>query len=262
MSKGKIDAAFIQYAADILGETSSGLSGGQIITHCNRYAVEFNVDIPITNPNFGQFGNVVPNKRTALYKNLMVFNGPQQFTIIKELCELPLFKKNKLAQEVKKRLFERFFQYASGPIYMEEHIPTGWERVDRAIDEMKTRLEVSDTEEKFQAIGMLGRETLISIAQQVFDASKHKTLDGVEASQTDAKRMLDAFLQYELKDASEKARKWAKSAVDLGNQLTHDRNATKRDAHLCLIAVISIASFVKMIDETSANNMPDNERNF
>lgn len=251
MSKDKIDAAFIQYAADILGETSSGLSGGQIVTQCNRYAVDFNVDIPITSSNFGQFGSIFPNKRTALCKNLMAFNGRQQFTIIKELCELPLFKENKQAQEVKKRLFERFSQYASGPLYMEEHIPTGWERVDRSIDEMKARLEVADTEEKFQAIGMLGRETLITIAQQVFDVSKHKTLDGVEASQTDAKRMLEAFLQYELNDSSEKARKWAKSAVDLGNQLTHDRTATKRDAQICLIAVSSIAAFIRVIDETS-----------
>lgn len=254
MYKDKIDAAFIRYATDILGETNTGLSGGQIVTHCNGYAVDFNVDIPITSSDFGQFGNIVPNKRTALYKNLMAFNGRQQFTIIKELCELPLFQENAQAQEVKKRLFERFPQFSSGPIYIEEHIPTGWERVDRSIEEMKMRLEVADTEEKFQAVGMLGRETLITIAQQVFDSSRHKTLDGVEASPTDAKRMLEAYLQYELKDSSNKAKKWAKSAVDLGNQLTHDRNATKRDTQICLIAVSSIASFIRAIDETSSDN--------
>ena len=46
---------------------------------------------------------------------------------------------------------------------------------------------------------MIGRETLITIARQVFDADKHLTIDGVEASKTDAKRMLEAFLNYELK---------------------------------------------------------------
>lgn len=249
--KDKIDAAFIQYAADILGETDTGLSGGQIVKHCNSYAVDFHVDIPITSPDFGKFGSIVPNKRTALYKNLMAFNGKQQFVIIKELCELPIFQENKQAQELKKRLFERFCQFASGPLYIESHEPTGWERVDRSIAEMKSRLEVADTEEKYQAIGMNGRETLITIAQQVFDAAKHETLDGVEASPTDAKRMLEAYLRYELKDASEKARKWVRCAVDLGNQLTHDRSATKRDSELCLIAVSSIASFIRTIDETS-----------
>jgi hypothetical protein len=74
-------------------------------------------------------------------------------------------------------------------------------------------------EEQFQAIGILGRETLITIAQQVFDATKHPTLDGVESSTTDAKRMLEAFLQYELVESSEKARKFAKCAVDLAINL-------------------------------------------
>ena len=91
--KDKIDAAFIQHAADILAETYTGLSGGQIVKHCNNYAIDFNVDIPIASPDFGKFGSIVPNKRTALYKNLMAFNGKQQFVIIKELCELPIFQK-------------------------------------------------------------------------------------------------------------------------------------------------------------------------
>ena len=92
--KDKIDAAFIEHAADILVETYTGLSGGQIVKHCNNYAIDFNVDIPIASPDFGKFGSIVPNKRTALYKNLMAFNGKQQFVIIKELCELSIFQKN------------------------------------------------------------------------------------------------------------------------------------------------------------------------
>lgn len=39
--------------------------------------------------------------------------------------------------------------------------PTGWERVDRAIYEMKVSLVNAHNEEQFQAIGMIGRETLI-----------------------------------------------------------------------------------------------------
>jgi len=76
-------------------------------------------------------------------------------------------------------------------------------------------------------------------------------LDGVETSTTDAKRMLEAFLQYELMASSEKERKFAKSAVDLGNQLTHDRNATKREALMCLFSVTAVASLIKLIQESS-----------
>ncbi|MCI1269579.1 MAG: hypothetical protein LKG21_06735 [Ruminococcus sp.] len=226
----KIDDAFVSYAADTLADTSKGLTGSQIVKYSNSYAVDFNVNIPVTSPDFGKFGSIIPNKRTALYKNLCAFDGRQQFVFIKELCELPMFEYNNKVNELKSRLFERYSRYASSPIYIEKYEPTGWERVDRALEEMKLRLETADNEEKYQAIGMIGRETLITIAQQVFVSDKHPTADGVEASTTDAKRMLEAYLRYELSDSSEKAKKMARSAVDLGNQLTHDRNATKRDA--------------------------------
>lgn len=246
----KIDDIFISYSSDILADTNSGLSGSQIVKECNSYAIDFGVATPISNSNFGKFGSIVPNKRTALYKNLQVFSGRQQFTIIKELCELPTFSNNEKAKELKNKLFARYSRFSTGLSITEQCSPTGWERVDRAIVEMSNRLAVAKTEEQFQAIGMLSRETLITVAQQVFDSSIHTTLDGVEASRTDAKRMLEAFLQYRLADSSEKARKFAKSAVDFANQLTHDRNATKLDASMCLVAVTSVTSLIKtIIDE-------------
>lgn len=245
----KIDDRFILHACDILADTNSGLTGSQIIKECNSYAIDFNVTIPITSSNFGKFGTIVPNKRTALYKNLREFNGQQQFIIIKELCEFPIFEENKKVNELKEKLIQRYGNFSSGLEIIEKMSSTGWKRVDRSISEMKNRLAVASTEEQYQAIGMLSRETLITIAQQVFDASKHKTLDGVDASNLDAKRMLEAYLQYELGSSSEKARKFAKSAVDFSNQLTHDRNATKLDASMCLVAVISVASLIKTISE-------------
>lgn len=132
----------------------------------------------------------------------------------------------------------------SGEVYE----PTGWDRVDRAIYEMKQRIAVADTEEKFQAIGMLGRETLITTAQQVFNRDLHKTEDGVNPSDTDAKRMLDAYFIYTLSgSANERYRKFAKSAVDLANHLTHDRMAEKSDAEMCITAVISVISLVRAL---------------
>ena len=107
MNTKKLPDVFVSYAADTLAETNSGLTGAQIVKYCNSYAVDFGVDIPITSSNFGSFGSLVPNKRTALYRNLSVFNGQQQFVIIKELCELPLFENNSAVAELKKRLFER-----------------------------------------------------------------------------------------------------------------------------------------------------------
>ena len=38
--------------------------------------------------------------------------------------------------------------------------PTGWQRVDRTVTEMRSRLASANTEEQFQAVGLLCRETL------------------------------------------------------------------------------------------------------
>lgn len=130
--------------------------------------------------------------------------------------------------------------------------PTGWDRVDRAIYEMKKRIAVADTEEKFQAIGMLGRETLITAAQQVFNRELHKTADGIEPSDTDAKRMLDAYFMYVLSgSANERYRKFAKSAVDLANHLTHDRMAERSDAEMCITAVTAVINLVRTLSANS-----------
>lgn len=250
MTEKQLPEVFVKYAADTLADTNNGLSGSQIVKYCNLYAVDFGVDIPVATTDWGKFGSKVPNKRTALKRNLDAFSGRQQFTIIKELSELAMFQDNTAVQELKTKLFDRYAEFATSVIYEQHFEPTGWERVDRAIEEMKKRLLVADNEEKYQAIGMLGRETLITIAQQVFVKDLHPALDGVDISKTDAKRMLEAYLQYEMGEESEKVRKFCKTAVDLGNQLTHDRNATKKAASICIVSVASVASLIQAISES------------
>ena len=64
-----IQNIFIQNAADILGDTDSGLTSSQIVKLCSAYAIDFNINIPYTSLPFPADGTV-PNKRTALKKNL------------------------------------------------------------------------------------------------------------------------------------------------------------------------------------------------
>jgi hypothetical protein len=133
-----------------------------------------------------------------------------------------------------------------------EYVPTGWERVDRTVYEMRRRLVQATTEEQFQTIGMLGRETIITVAQQVYDKDIHLTDDGITPSNTDAKRMLDAYFKYELPGSSnERVRKYLKASLDLANNLTHDRLAMRRDAALCLTAVVSLVNTVKIVSHHS-----------
>ncbi len=148
-----------------------------------------------------------------------------------EISGRPVFQAQKITQEAE--VFEE---------------PTGWPRVDRQIDEIRLRLREATTEEQFQSVGHLCREVLISVAQAVYDRRRYPTLDGVEPSTTDAKRMLEAFISVELAGGDNaNARKHAKAAFDLANELQHRRTATFRDAALCTEAALSVVRIVAIL---------------
>ncbi len=129
-----------------------------------------------------------------------------------------------------------------------EYTPTGWMRVDRTLINMQKALFEAATEEQYQAIGMFGREALITAAQEVYDPNIHKSSDNIEPSKSDAKRMLEGFINYELKgNANERPRKCANSTLELANHLTHDRMASRKDAELCFISVSSTIQIIKTL---------------
>ena len=126
---------------------------------------------------------------------------------------------------------------------------TGWERIERSIQEIKTRQSEASKEEQFQVVGLLCRETIITLAQSVYIPEKHPILDGTKISKTDAKRMLEAYIAVELSGSlNEKLRKFAKSTLDLANELTHKRTATKKDASLCSVATLALINFIGTIE--------------
>ena len=127
---------------------------------------------------------------------------------------------------------------------------TGWERIERSIQEIKTRQSEAQKEEQFQVIGLLCRETIITLAQAVYNPEEHPALsEGVKISKTDAKRMLESYISVELSGSSNAIlRKYAKATLDLANELTHKRTATKREAALCSTATLSLINFIGTIE--------------
>ena len=138
-----------------------------------------------------------------------------------------------------------------GPPYRGTEIfsePTGWDRIDRTLNDIQSRLKSASNEEEFQAVGLLCREALISVAQTVFDPTLHPALDGVKISETDAKRMLESYLVSEFFGRSNSvARKYARASVDLANELQHERTATFRKAALCAEATASVVNIIAII---------------
>jgi hypothetical protein len=126
--------------------------------------------------------------------------------------------------------------------------PTGWARVDRCVGELRDRLAAARSEEQFQAVGLLGREAIISVAEAVYDRTRHPPLDGTEPSPTDGKRMLEAYISVEMAGgANEEARKHAKSALEFAVALQHRRTATFRDAALCAEATTAVVNLLAIV---------------
>lgn len=126
--------------------------------------------------------------------------------------------------------------------------PTGWARVDRTVTELRSRLANASNEEQFQSVGLLCRETLISLSQEVYKPERHPSIDGVAASHTDAKRMLEAYIAVELSgESNSAARKHARAALDLANRLQHNRTAEFREAALCVEATTSVVNIIAIL---------------
>ncbi|MCA1376472.1 MULTISPECIES: hypothetical protein [unclassified Bradyrhizobium] len=112
LNENEIPPNFLQYAADILADTNGGLSGTEIVRETAAYAVEY--DVPLPHPTYPFQAS---NKRTALYENLRAFSGPQQYRILRELCDHRSFGLTRSAKrtELKQRLATRYGHLAEHP---------------------------------------------------------------------------------------------------------------------------------------------------
>lgn len=125
---------------------------------------------------------------------------------------------------------------------------TGWPKVDRGVDGIRIALETATSEVDHQTVGLRCRETLISLAQAVYNPFVHSPSDGVDPSPTDAYRMLDAYFSSELSgQTAEALRRHAKASLTLANDIQHRRNATFRDAALGAEATRTVVNIVAII---------------
>jgi hypothetical protein len=86
------------------------------------------------------------------------------------------------------------------------------------------------------------------LAQVVFIEGEHKTLDGIAASKTDAKRMLEAYISHVLPgNQNENVRKHARASLALANELTHKRTAEFRLAAMCAESTNAVINIVAII---------------
>lgn len=148
-------------------------------------------------------------------------------------------------------LIDTLMEEGGAPATAPDDEPTGWERVDRVWVKIKTRMRSAHNEEDFQAIGHQCREIMINVAQIVYDPNKHPSSDGIQPSKTDAKRMIDSYINFNLSGLSnEELRRHAKTTCDLANALQHRRSADKKDALVCMEATRTVINLLQILETT------------
>ena len=108
MNKSIITDAFINEAAEVLGETDCGLTGSEICKHSTFYATEYNRNIPYTEDPFKDNNGNNIKKSKALKQNLQCFSAEEQYIIISKLCEIGKFSNNERVKELKGKLFRDY----------------------------------------------------------------------------------------------------------------------------------------------------------
>lgn len=127
--------------------------------------------------------------------------------------------------------------------------PTGWARVDRVVEKITIALETAKDEEDYQSIGLLCREAIISLSQSVYDPDLHQSINGIEPSDTDAKRMLENYISKVLAGKSnEDFRRTSKDVYKLAVSLQHKRTANFRDAALCVEVTRTFINIVSIVE--------------
>lgn len=123
---------------------------------------------------------------------------------------------------------------------------TDWAYINNAIIKMRQSLILAENNLDLQNIGLIGRNILIMLGRNVYIKEKHGKVDEKDIGKDDSKRMLEAFINYELSGVqNESKRGLIKKTVDVSHELTHKiENATRLDAELC---IYSVSNLVRMI---------------
>lgn len=127
-----------------------------------------------------------------------------------------------------------------------------WERIKRTVNKIRIDSNSAQNEEDFQAVGLLCRDVIISLAQAVYNPTVHGDRDeeGTLIGSSDAVRMIGNYFFIKLKGKSNKElRDYAKATNAIANQLTHKRTATRTDMLLTMSSTIALINFIGILED-------------
>ena len=124
--------------------------------------------------------------------------------------------------------------------------PDYWFNVDQHLWSTRRRLQLAETEEDFQSVALLCRETVLSLAQAVLGEMNSSASQAM--SNQKAKQILADYFKRELPESSNKElRSYADSCLNLANALQHSPTTTCTQAELCTEACAHLVMIARIL---------------
>lgn len=133
---------------------------------------------------------------------------------------------------------------------------TGWDRVDAQLSQLRERYATARTTEDYQAVGLLCRDILISLGEGCYDHERHGGGKGKEPSS--AMDKLDKVVSAEAAGGPNKQlRQLLKAAMELANNVQHDRAGTLDKAAVAAEATVAAVTLVRIVVQGAAPIEPN-----
>jgi hypothetical protein len=124
---------------------------------------------------------------------------------------------------------------------------TGWPRVDHQLSQLRERYATAQTSEDCQAVGLLCRDVLRSLADATFDTSHGRAGENVLGPADAVARLGFVVDAHALGETNRETRKVIKATLDLANKVQHDQSATLQQAALVAEATVAAVNLMRIL---------------
>lgn len=137
---------------------------------------------------------------------------------------------------------------------------TNWDIINRTIADIKKQYSEAKTNAQFNGIGAMCRSVYNCLADVIYKKEYHTDSNTDFPNDNQYKNKLLEFVQFKLDSQTNKDfRNHCKSTIDLADELTHKKTATKQQAALTINAVISILNIVSILNENSKIDVEEDD---
>lgn len=137
---------------------------------------------------------------------------------------------------------------------------TNWDKINRTIVDIKKQYNEANTVAQFNAIGAMCRSVYDFLADVIYRNEYHTNTTTPLPNDNQYKNKLLEFVLFRLDSKTNKDfRSHCKNMLDLADELTHKKTATKQQAALTINAVISIINIVSILNENTKSEIEDDE---